>query len=355
MKSIKVNADYEAVLFGKKESLPVINQALEFLALFVDSRPLFSLKSYSEEYLQHVESFTGRRPVIKKSTDFENWWGELKDLELEKKLNSKEMSTRLNIEHGWSKDTHFMTKAEDLSVLRGDLKYLAKNPFGMSGQNFSLVSKNDPPKSYPVIVEPLLDRVYDFSHYVFPNGQRICYQNFVDKRYQYRGTVFRDYTSPSRENLKFSHEISNEEWQKFDEALDVIVKVYQTPALKSGFSVDSFVYKESDELKIRALSEVNYRRTMGEVAFELALKFGGLRGWSMLLLSKKSPLDFASLKKKMAPIEWTADYSRGVIMLSPEDVRYDIFFLSALNETEGIQLMKEMKSLLPDTEFPVDV
>jgi hypothetical protein len=163
MKSIKVNADYEAVLFGKKESLPLINQALEFLALFVDTRPLFSLKNYSEEYLQHVESFIGRKPVIKKSADFENWWGELKDIELEKKLNSKEMSTKLNIEHGWSKDTHFMTQAEDLSVLRDDLKYLAKNPFGMSGQNFPWF-----PKMIHLNLIRLLSNLYSIGFMISP-------------------------------------------------------------------------------------------------------------------------------------------------------------------------------------------
>lgn len=358
MKAVKVNADYEAVLFAKKESLPVINQALEFLALFIDDRPLLSQKTYSEEYLKHVESFTGRRPVIKKAFDSENWWGPLKNIELERKLNSKEMSSELNLKEGWCHETHIINSSQDFPELREGLKYLAKNPHGMSGQNFFLVSKdelNSAIKSFPVILEPLFERVADFSHYIFPNGMRVCYQNIVDKRYQYRGTVFRDYTDPTLQKLKFYHEIELEEWKQFQHALDKIVEVYGSAGLKSGFSVDSFIYQNHGKLKIRFLSEVNYRRTMGEVAFELSLKFGGLRKWSAFILTKKSKLDFSGLKKKLAPIEWTVELSRGVILLSPDDVRYDMFFLSALNETEGAQLVKELKSLLPDSEFPVEL
>lgn len=353
MKAYKVNADYEAVLFGKKDSLPVINQALEFLVFYLSERPLHTQKKYSAEFLKHVEEFTGRIPQIKTYGDYENWWGELKDIPLEQKLNSKVMSTELNLKMGWEKNLHLLKSDKDLDILNEDLKYLGKNPYGMSGQNFLFVSKKEPPQSYPIVAEALLDRVYDFSHYIFPNGIRICYQNLVDKKYQYKGTVFRDYTCPTLENLKFYSEIPQERWTKFSSALDEIVKNYATSAVSCGFSVDSFVHQAQNELHIRYLSEVNYRRTMGEVAFELSLKFGGLRKWSMFLLTKKSKLKFTELKEILLPITWKEDTSRGVILLTPEDVRFEMFFLSALNEEEGMLLLEELKELLPDSEFPV--
>jgi len=355
MKAYKVNADYEAVLFGKKDSLPVINQALEFLVLFLSPRPLLSNKKYSSEYLKHVEAFTERYPEIKSEGEFENWWGELKNIPLEQKLNSKAMSTELNLRMGWEKDLHFLERAEDLDVLNPDIKYLGKNPHGMSGQNFLFVSKQEPPQSYPMVAEPLLNRIFDFSHYIFPNGTRISYQNIVDKKYQYKGTVFRDYTNPSVQNLLFYSDISQDKWNRFNQALDEIVKSYAAPALSSGFSVDSFIHQIENDLHIRYLSEVNYRRTMGEVAFELSLKFGGLRKWSMFLLTRKSKLPFKELKEKLLPITWEEDTSRGVILLSPEDVRFEMFFLSALNEEEGLLLLEELQILLPDSQFPVGI
>lgn len=345
MSAIKVNGDYESVLFFKK-SLPVVNEALEFLAMFLDARPIITNKSYSKEFLDHVESFTGNRPVLQKEGKFENWWGPLTNIELEKKLNSKEMSAAFN------KDSYVIRSVSDLPKL--DRTYLAKNPYGMSGQNFAIVEEGRLEnlevmlKKSPVVVEPFFDRKFDFSHYVFPNGVSICYENLVDKKFQYRGTVFNNYTQPTIENLSFAQKV---DWTQFKSDYQNILSLYQSD-LKTGFSIDSFVY-EDNGLKVRSLSEVNYRRTMGQTAFELSLKFGGIRKWSAFLLTK-SRNNFLDTKKKLLPLEWEPDTSRGVILLSPGDVRYDMFFLSAVDEAEGKQLLNEMRELLPDCEFAVE-
>jgi hypothetical protein len=356
MKPIKVNADYEAVLFGHK-SLPVINEAIEFLAFFLEMRPLYTKKKYSSTYLNHVEHFTGRKPQIVQEGTFENWWGPLVDRELEKKLNSKEMSARLSKERGWCSDTYILTYLDDLPVL--DKAYLAKNPYGMSGQNFSMVSSERLSqlevmlKNGKVILEPFLARKYDFSHYIFPNGIRICYQNLVDKKFQYKGSIFQDYTRPEITQLPFYSIVDADEWESFQFILDEIVACYQGQ-MSGGFSIDSFIYQENGKNKIRALSEVNYRRTMGQVAFELSLKFGGLRKWSRLVLIKSLGLDFLELKNKLAPIEWSPENSRGVILLSPGDTRYDMLFLSAFDASEGNELIRELEHLLPDGEFTIE-
>lgn len=346
MTAIKVNADYESVLFFNKP-LPVVNEAIEFLAMYLVQKPIITSKSYSEEFLDHVESFSGHRPVLQKEGKSENWWGPLKNIELEKKLNSKEMSAEFN------NDSFIINSVNDLPALKRT--YLAKNPFGMSGQNFSLVEEGRLEnlevmlKKGSVVLEPLFERKYDFSHYVFPNGVSICYENIVDKKFQYRGTVFRDYTQPTLENLSFFNEVN---WASFKTDYQKILSLYKSE-LNCGYSIDSFIYEENG-LKVRSISEVNYRRTMGLTAFELTLKFGGIRKWSAFLLTK-SRGNFLDTKKKLLPIEWEPDTSRGVIVLSPGDTRYDIFFLSALNEEEGKVLLNEVRELLPDCEFAVEI
>lgn len=346
MSSIKVNADYESVLFFNK-SLPVVNEALEFLAMYLDPRPLITHKTYSKEFLDHVESFTGIRPSLQKEGKSENWWGPLTSIELEKKLNSKEMSASFN------QDSFIIKSISELPKL--NKTYLAKNPYGMSGQNFSLVEEGRLEnlevmlKKGPVVIEPLFDRKFDFSHYVFPNGMSICYENIVDKKFQYRGTVFTNYTQPTIENLSFSDKV---DWTQFKADFQKITSLYKTE-FKTGYSIDSFIY-EDNGFKVRSLSEVNYRRTMGQTAFELSLKFGGVRKWSAFLLTK-SRNDFLDTKKKLLPIEWEPYSSRGVILLSPGDVRYDMFFLSAVDEAEGKILLNEMRELLPDCEFAVEL
>jgi len=346
MKAIKVNGDYESVLFFNKP-LPVVNEALEFLAMYIDPRPLITNKSYSKEFLDHVESFTGLRPVLQKEGNFENWWGPLTNIELEKKLNSKEMSSAFN------KDSSVINSLSDLPRL--DKTYIAKNPFGMSGQNFAMVEEGRLEnlevmlKKSPVVIEPFFNRKFDFSHYVFPNGVSICYENLEDKKFQYRGTIFKNYTQPTIENLSFADKV---DWTQFKKDFQEILSLYKSD-LKSGYSIDSFIY-EDDGLKVRSLSEVNYRRTMGQTAFELSLKFGGVRKWSAFLLTK-SRQDFLGTKKALLPLEWEPDTSRGVILLSPGDVRYDMYFLSAIDEAEGKILLNEMRVLLPDCEFPVEL
>ena len=310
MKAIKVNADYESVLFFNKP-LPVVNEALEFLAFYIEDRPIITSKKYSDEFLNHVERLTGHRPVLKKEGAFDNWWGELKNIPLEQKLNSKEMSAELNIKEGWCQDTHIISSLSDLPPL--DKTYLAKNPYGMSGQNFCLVSEGRLQnlevmlKHGKVILEPLLDRVYDFSHYVFPDGKIIRYQNLVDKKFQYKGTILSD--------LPFTHEISKDEWSRFDEALKKIIDHYKHPEMTSGFSVDSFVYREGSELKIRFLSEVNYRKTMGYVAYKLKEKLAPDYLWTCFTLLPQ-------------------EKSENTFVLSPAGVRFEMSFLRSLTSRE---------------------
>lgn len=345
MKAIKFNADYEAVLFNNKPA-PVINQALEFLAFFVDDRPLITHKKYAEEYLEYVTAITGRKPILKKEGNFENWWGKLENLSLERRLNSKIESSQLLIDQKWCTHTHIIHAPEELQNL-DDRIYLGKNPFGMSGQNFVTFNKCTPNKLEPllkygaVIVEPLFDRKYDFSHYVFPDGKCICYQNLVDDKFQYRGTIFKDHKNPTIENLKFYSEISQHEWNKFKEQMEVVIHHYRSLGAVDGFSIDSYVYEERGELKIRVMSEINYRRTMGLVSYLLAEKYAEGE-WCVFILGKTS-------QHHSIPVDKT------LIQLSPGDSRYEMFFLSAKDEVEGRKRFLDLKQLLPDCQFAVEI
>jgi hypothetical protein len=58
MKPIKVNADYEITLFENKSPPKVINHSLEFLALYLENRPLVTDKFYSKNFIEHVTQIT---------------------------------------------------------------------------------------------------------------------------------------------------------------------------------------------------------------------------------------------------------------------------------------------------------
>lgn len=360
-KAIRVNADYEAELFHGKKAPQVINQSLEFFSFFLDSRPLFTEKRYDINYLNYVEELTGRVIEFTKEAPYENWWGPLKDPTIERSFNSKLTSTSLNLQEGWCQDTHIIKELSDLDKLQSERSYVIKDPFGMSGQKFRIIKTEDEKRALaklvqagPLIAEPFFERLFDFSHYIFPDKKRIAYQNLVDKKFQYKGSLFPDYTMADLPHLSFYSLISHSEWEIFRSQLERINQYYAKFSNEVGYSIDSFVYSEKGELRIRSLSEVNYRRTMGRMAYELALKFSGERKWARLLLGKCLG-SFFEIKRRLQNVLLEESRSSGVIILSPGDTRFDMLFLCARDEKEGKELLSKVMLLLPDGQFSVDV
>ena len=350
MKPIRFNADYEIALFEKKNGPQLLNHSLEFLALYLEDRPLFSSKNYDINFLNHIEAVSGFRPRITLSSDYENWWGAMSDTALEKKLNSKELVPSL------SSECQLVSSLEELNLESGK-KYLAKNPYGMSGQNFLVFQKGEESKlkdllfqGQKMIVEPLFNRLRDFSHYVFPDGRIICYENLVDGFFQYKGTVFRDLHRTEYSYLSFYKDVENTKWQKFEVEFNLIIQKLRDQGAKSGFSIDSFTYEEDGEFKIRTISEVNYRKTMGLITWLLSRKYGGSNTWSMLVMGKalkeKNPFQYVQQRIEKIP---------NCLHLSPGNTRFEMFFLSASSPEEGRDLFKELKRLLPDCKFSIEI
>jgi hypothetical protein len=357
MMPLKVNADYEVELFHNKIAPPAINQSIEFLLFFLNSNPLYSQKKYSEDYLRHIAELTGRTPSIVAQGKFENFWGPLKNKEIEKWWNSKLTSTELIMSKGWCADTHIIKNEDDLKSVNWKKDLLLKDPFGMSGQKFQQLRQAMTLQEReatvlkaiaqgPVILEPWFNRKFDFSQYLFPNGKLIAYQNQVDGKFQYKGTIFQNCISADLRDLSFYSQITEEKWASFRSQTQEVIDFYSQHPNECGFSIDSFVYEEDGELKIRVMSEINYRRTMGRAAYELSGKFSADKSWTALLLAKVSA--GKPLWKLTSGIE-------GVMVLSPGDSRFEIIFLAAKNQEEGLGLVERINVLLPDSQFTVEL
>lgn len=334
MKPLRVNADYEVELFHNRPAPEVINQTIEFFLFFLNDRVLYSKKKYAQSYLDRVEALTGHSPQVTSQGPFENFWGPLLNLEVERWWNSKLTSTELMINQKWCERTRIISSETDLSELDLSETYLLKDPFAMSGQKFQLLRSSDSEEMKlaliqkyvslgPQILEPFFERKFDFSQYVFPDGKIIAYQNLVDTKFQYKGSIYNNYKSSSLRDLSFYSEISQKSWETFQAQTQTIIEHYQQQPNQIGFSIDSFVYVEQGELKIRVMSEVNYRRTMGRVAFELSERFSPQDLWTALVLVK--PHAFREHKN--------------IMVLSPGDSRFDILFLHAENSDEGAELL----------------
>lgn len=365
---LKMNADYESVLFYGRIAPQILNYSIEPFILFLEKRPLFSTKKYDQDFLEYVESMTHHRPeIVSESKNFENWWGEGKDFEVERVLNSKITSAEIIQNHKWCDRTFIIRTENDMNYVPMDRTYLVKNPFGMSGQRFLTINPEMPHhdlilstkqwlKEGPVIVEPLLKRKHDFSAYVFADDHVIHYENMIDAHYQYKGSVFADYTCPNIQHLSFFHDIALDKWQKYNEQMNQIIKTYGSLMAINGYSVDSFTYIESD-LEIRSLSEVNYRRTMGRVTYELAQRFNQGRPWAQLLMGKSARSDggFKFVKDKLRDLLWSKDKDSGFIILSPGDTRFEILFLLASGYKEAEKFQKELILRFPSYNFAVKI
>jgi hypothetical protein len=356
MKPLKVNADYEVELFHQKLAPPAMNQSIEFLLFFLESRSLFSQKKYSSEYLHYVEKLTGRAPQIVNKGPFENYWGSLKNIEVEEWWNSKLTSSELIIQKGWCTDTLIIRSEDDLKKISTNRDLLLKDPYGMSGQKFQLLRFGTSLKerqevlekslrNKPFIIEPYLNRRYDFSQYIFPDGKVIAYQNEVDEKFQYKGTVFNCVQSACLEDLTFYSQISEAKWDHFRDQTQQIIDFYSLHPNELGYSIDSFIYQENDELNIRVMSEINYRRTMGRMTYELSHKYAANKSWTALLMAKTS----------VTPLWKIFSGNEGVMVLSPGDSRFEILFLYAQNRAQGLELIAKLNRLLPDTEFTIKI
>lgn len=304
---IRVNVDYESVLFHGRNGPPVMNQALEFLAFYLQDLPVLTPKEYSPEFLEKVRKLSGNNPTTTHTGYARNWWGPLENPEREKWMNSKLTSFKLSLSHGWTEGGIY--SREQLFSLQPNTPWLVKDPFNMSGKGIIPIHPGED-ISLPVslqgdlIGEPLLERKYDFSHFVFPDGRTICYENLVDEKFQYRGTLFSSVEDFTIRALSFHDKLSSEKWAEFLSRLEIVTKHYGDPS-PFGYSVDSFVYEKNGELHIHPLCEVNARRTMGLVSYELA---------NILGKGKKAAL---TLKKP---------HFRNSVLISPEGVRFEIYF-----------------------------
>lgn len=347
MRPIRVNADYEMTLFEKKQSPAVVNQSLEFLAFYLEDRPVCSQKKYSDEFLSHVEMISGKKPQIVQTQECENWWGKLENVSLEQTLNSKELSA------SFEPDTQIISSLSELR-LSDKQTYIAKNPFGMSGQNLIVFKKGEESniedlltKTKKLVVEPFFERVFDFSLYVFPDGQFICYENLVDKNFQYKGTIFNDLKHPHISKLSFFNLIDSSEWDRYERSIENVIKKLKLMGASGGYSIDSFVYKTDEGIKIRPVCEINYRKTMGLMSWLLSQRYQK-KSWSLFVLGK-------SLDKKntFSLIQERVKTLSQCLYLSPGDTRFEMFLIGGESREDGLKKFLELKTLLPDCEFSV--
>ncbi len=258
----------------------------------------------------------------RKLNDLRPWAWCPQSAELMHCLDPKQVATRWNAETRqlYAKDWQVETLGIESTVCRtwdeliqaacslaalGHSEGVAKAPFGAAGQKNHKFFTADPAALLPwanrimtrqgsVILEPWLDRVFDFSvHYDYsPSGLRhVGFVQLVnDRRGQFQACMA---------GSKFCRGLSSEITQFL---MSGVLSVYQKqtpeklePLLRASnylgpVGIDAFVYRTADgTLKLRAVVEMNPRFTMGRLTWELSRRVAAGRTVRFELIRTSEP------------------------------------------------------------------
>ncbi len=309
------------MLQGKPARLS-LRASVEFLALWVQANPILASRPYSDEYLHYVRTHSGKPATIVTKGDADFWWGETDDVERMRRLSSKTEFLKW-WQVRWPLEARACTTWNEVEAAVGEGPWLIKKSNGMSGRGhlkvnhselLTLKSRLKDDLDLGVVVEPLYERTRDLSALWLPEEKRfIYYRNLIDERFQWRGAIL------ERENQS-SLLVGTGDWQQNLQQLqqDVARQGYEGP-----FSVDAFFYKKSGREIFHPGSEMNPRKTMGWVTYQL---------WQQ----RKPNAAALSLQPLVLKGEsWSkAAQLTDALLLSPEACPFVWYWIEAENVTE---------------------
>ena len=325
MSSYRINIDYESQLFLNQPK-PSWNSEYEYLFLIMGNRgdKLYSENTFSGEYLNYLETIFGELPGITSENDPEikNWWGALKDLVLERKLNSKITSSELAIEHCLAhSETAIVKNLAQVKerILKSKYKsWILKRGSGSSGVGQYLFDteklqqmkfQNELEKLFleeEMIFDPCLKRIMDIGvTFDLEKKTHFLIHNFNDQK----GAFCGGYKLPAAMSPRYSELVNS---------LGPIVEAYKEIGATGHLEIDTFSYLEEGELKWYRLCEVNYRKTMGTFINHLSSfsSEAAIGGWFLFPSKKmKSFSDLEQLKSCLGTDLYNGE--RGVIITSP--------------------------------------
>lgn len=250
LSSYRVNIDFEYQLFDSSWSIQhpkfrKICRELEWVYFYMgqNGSSLSTDINYEPSFISSAEEITGKKiKTIPLSEEATPWWGNSTN-PLEKEWNSKLTSFEISKELGLlPPKSQIVLNTEELerAFSEGDV---IKSPFEFSGRGFS--RKLDKPMSFPLIVEPWEERVFDFGLRVdLRSGEMTIVENFVDSRGQFKGG-------------RLNQELSSRIDQKI---IQQIIEAYKKRGVQDFIQMDCYQTASG----IRYLVEMNHRKTMGD-------------------------------------------------------------------------------------------
>lgn len=310
------NSDYESYLFshsGDESYLfksSKINQEFEYLISFFEEEPIYTLKEYDQEFIRTIERLSGKPFLTTKNFQgAKPWWSPIHEPATDRMLHSKKTSSHFAISSGMDKESVIVNE----SSFQPSEKYLFKQEGELSGRGHLLWPKHKEKierlikSGAQLIQEPYRKRVMDFSSLILGEDAVIQYENIVDDKFQYKGTLI--------SGDSFLNDLGDRKERYLSDILR-IKSHYRSLGAEFPFSIDGYLYEEDGEQKICSMCEVNTRKTMGYIAYHLA---GLLKRKHFAMLVRPSALDY---------------FEEGIHCLRPKNSRFQILLIGAEDRQE---------------------
>lgn len=300
MAKIKINIDFENVLSGSSSDNS-LSHPVEYLYAYITDDSIATNKNYSEDFLSKIERISGRKAKFTKELSLaHNYWGDLSNIQLARKLNSKITWAKYGNERNFNKVKSFIFDGSSEMPQLNDREYIFKSEFNLSGRGVQRIPRGFQPKTLGVVVE-LLERKQDFSLLFHPEEEKfIHYKTLVDSFFHFKGCYFeKNFFFPKAQNY----------------AKDVLSEILLSVNQPDFFSIDCFTYGKEESLFF--LSEVNYRKSIGQIGYEFSLNFQKKPYGGLFIIPCNK------LKKEYLECS-----------LSPMESRIQFFWLEAQSEAE---------------------
>lgn len=331
MKNYIANIDYEYQLFFlDKKKLTHLRQQFEFVFFFMNQdkeATLFPYHRYSDTYLKKIETWGYLSPQFSKK-EAHPWWGELQNLPLERKLNSKLTSFNFSQGKEWAPSQSFLLEDfKQLENLNLNLPWVIKDPHELAGRGHFFYPFNSQYQhekhlikrlvETPLIVEPWLERIIDIGTF-YDNGKIIRHINLVGDRGQFQGIRFFEQTDDFWNYLGVKWQ--KEFYQKEKDIISWVLSEKSGSVLRNSFGWDSFLYRQEKSVGYYPLVELNYRYTMGAFAHSLRafLPKGGV-----------GELRFTPKFININSYSWSPQDKEGVLLLSPPEHQRQCLLMTA--------------------------
>lgn len=328
LESSLVNIDFEESLKSEDFSFPKwkkINRELEYLYFWdTDSdAPLWTKEDFSKEYTDYVSNLVGLYPQWTSSgAPSKLWWGQLNNKDefyKQKKINSKVIASLTREKLGINPFSSFVCEnnRELEKTIRsfGDEDYVIKENFCFSGRGLHFKEYKN--IDFPVVAELWKKRVRDFSLFE-RDGEVQCIQSQVNHNGTFKGSIIKPDVSERRELV-----------EKFQEIREYYQREYDAYELQ----LDSYQFLDDSRLEFQFLGEVNHRRTLGTIFYELHKKLGGSCSFLAIIPSHQMKVtDHSKVLELLGNIGYNPVTKSGVVCLSPADRKLNLFFITEESE-----------------------